>query len=114
MTNIHPNAIIEDGANIAEDVKIGAFTFVSKESVLKAGVEVMQGAQVYGNTTVGENTKIYPYAVIGMPPQDSGYTTEDDVKVIIGKNCKIREFVTINAGTKYGGSVTRIGDDCLL
>ncbi len=114
MTNIHPNAIIEDGANIAEDVKIGAFTFVSKESVLKAGVEVMQGAQVYGNITVGENTKIYPYAVIGMPPQDNGYTTEDDVKVIIGKNCKIREFVTINAGTKHGGSVTRIGNDCFI
>ena len=114
MTNIHPNAIIEDGANIADDVKMGAFTFVSKQTVLKSGVEVMQGAQVYGNTTVGENTKIYPYAVVGMPPQDSGYTTEDDVKVIIGKNCKIREFVTINAGTKHGGGVTRIGDDCFI
>lgn len=114
MANIHPNAIIEDGANIADDVTIGAFTFVSQKAVLKAGVEVMQGAQVYGDTTVGENTKIYPYAVVGMPPQDSGYTLEDDVKVIIGKNCKIREFVTINAGTSHGGGVTRIGDDCFI
>jgi len=114
MTNIHPNAIIEDGATLADDVKVGAFTFVSKKSVLKSGVEIMQGAQVYGNTTVGENTKIYPYAVVGMPPQDSGYTHEDDVKVIIGKNCKIREFVTINASTKHGGGVTRVGDDCFI
>ena len=114
MTNIHPNAIIEGGANIADDVKIGAFTFVSQKAVLKTGVEVMQGAQIYGDTLVGENTKIYPYAVVGMPPQDSGYTQEDDVKVIIGKNCKIREFVTINAGTTHGGGVTRIGDDCFI
>ena len=114
MANIHSNAIIEDGANIADNVKIGAFTFVSKKAVLKAGVEVMQGAQVYGDTTIGENTKIYPYAVVGMPPQDSGYTFEDDVKVIIGKNCKIREFVTINAGTSHGGGVTRIGNDCFI
>ena len=114
MANIHPNAIIEDGANIANDVKVGAFTFVSKKAVLKSGVEIMQGAQVYGDTTVGENTKIYPYAVIGMPPQDSGYVQEDDVKVIIGKNCKIREFVTINAGTKHGGGITCIGDNCFI
>jgi len=114
MSNIHPNAIIEDGATLADDVKVGAFTFVSKDAVLKSGVEIMQGAQVYGNTTVGEDTKIYPYAVVGMPPQDSGYVQEDDVKVIIGKNCKIREFVTINAGTKHGGGVTRIGDDCFI
>lgn len=114
MPNIHPSAIIEQGASIAQDVQIGAFTHISKGTVLKSGVEIMQGAQVYGNTTVGENTKIYPYAVVGTPPQDSGYKTEDDVKVIIGKNCKIREFVTINAGTVHGGGITRVGDDCFI
>jgi len=114
MLNIHPNAIIEAGATIADGVKVGAFTHISKDAVLKSGVEIMQGAQIYGNTTIGENTKVYPYAVVGMPPQDSGYTAEDDVKVIIGKNCKIREFVTINAGTTHGGGVTRVGDDCFI
>ncbi len=114
MANIHPSAIIEDGASIAEDVKVAAFAFVSSKSVLKSGVEIMQGAQVCGETFVGENTKIYQYAVVGMPPQDTGYTKEDAVKVIIGKNCLIREFVTINAGTKHGGGVTRVGDDCFI
>jgi len=114
MSNIHPNAIIEDGANIADDVKIAAFTHISKDAVLKSGVEIMQGAQVYGNTTICENTKVYPYAVVGMPPQDIGHKSEDDVKVIIGKNCTIREFVTINAGTKHGGGITRIGDNCFI
>ena len=114
MANIHPSAVIEDGASIADDVKIGAFAFVSSKSILKSGVEVMQGAQICGETFIGENTKIYQYAVVGMPPQDTGYTKEDAVKVIIGKNCLIREFVTINAGTTHGGGVTRVGDDCFI
>lgn len=114
MANIHPSAIIEDGASIAKDVKIGAFASISSESVLESGVEIMQGAQVCGETFVGKNTKIYPYAVVGMPPQDIGYAKEDVVKVIIGKNCLIREFVTINAGTSHGGGITRVGDDCFI
>lgn len=114
MSNIHQSAIIKDGAVIADDVKVGAFTHISKDTVLKSGVEIMQGAQVYGNTTIGENTKIYPYAVVGMPPQDIGHNPEDDVKVVIGKNCTIREFVTINAGTAHGGGTTKIGDNCFI
>jgi len=114
MAKIHISAIVEDGASIAEDVKIGPFSFISSKAVLKSGVEVMQGAGVYGNTTVGEGTLIYPHAIIGMPPQDSGYISEDDVKVTIGKNCIIREYVTINAGTKHGGGITTVGDNCFL
>lgn len=114
MSNIHPSAIIEDGATIAQDVKVGAYAFVSSKAILKSGVEIMQGAGVYGDTTIYEGTKICPYAVIGMPPQDIGYKPEDDVKVIIGANCTLREFVTVNAGTKKGGGITRIGDNCFI
>ncbi|MBL0687447.1 MAG: acyl-ACP--UDP-N-acetylglucosamine O-acyltransferase [Sulfurospirillum sp.] len=114
MTNIHPSAIIENRANIADNVKIGAFTFISKKAILKSGVEVMHGAQIYGDTTIGENTKIYPYAVIGIAPQARDLTKEDNVKVIIGKNSIIREFVTINEGTSNGGGITRIGNNCLI
>lgn len=114
MPNIHPTAIVEEGASLADDVKIGAYAFVSKDTTLKSGVEVMQGAQIYGITKVGEDTKICPYAVIGMPPQDTGYKPEDDVRVEIGHNVMIREFVTINAGTKKGGGVTRIGNNCFI
>lgn len=114
MQEIHPTAIIEEGANLADDVKIGAYAFVSATSVLKSGVEVMQGAQIYGMTKIGENTKVYPYAIIGMPPQDTGYKLEDDVKVEIGRDNTIREFVTINAGTKSGGGITKIGNNCFI
>ncbi len=114
MAQIHPTAIVEEGASLGEDVKIGAYAFVSASSVLHRGVEVMQGAQVYGLTTIGEHTKIYPYAVIGMPPQDISFKAEDDVRVEIGSNNTIREFVTINAGTKSGGGLTKIGDNCFI
>lgn len=114
MAQIHPSAVVEDGAVLEESVIIGPNAFVSRDAVLKNGVEIMQGAGVYGDTFIDENTKVYPYAIIGMPPQDIGYKSEDDVKVIVGKNCTIREFVTINAGTKHGGGITRIGDDCFI
>lgn len=114
MPTIHPTAIVEEGASLADDVKIGAYAFVSKDTTLKSGVEIMQGAQIYGVTKVGEDTKIYPYAVIGLPPQDTGYKPEDDVRVEIGHNVTIREFVTINAGTKKGGGITRIGNNCFI
>ncbi|WP_458700767.1 acyl-ACP--UDP-N-acetylglucosamine O-acyltransferase [Sulfurospirillum sp. 1307] len=114
MAQIHPSAVVEDGAVLEESVIIGPNAFVSKDAVLKNGVEIMQGAGVYGDTFIDENTKVYPYAIIGMPPQDIGYKSEDDVKVIVGKNCTIREFVTINAGTKHGGGITRIGDNCFI
>lgn len=114
MSNIHPTAIIEDGATLADDVVVGPYAFISKQANLRAGVEVMQGAGIYGDTLVGENTKIYQYAIIGTPPQDLGYKPEDDVKVVIGKNCVIREFVTVNAGTKKDKGVTTIGDNCFI
>ena len=114
MQEIHPTAIVEEGANLADDVKIGAYAFVSSGSTLKSGVEVMQGAQICGITKIGENTKVYPYAIIGMPPQDTGYKLEDDVCVEIGRDNTIREFVTINAGTKNGGGITRIGNNCFI
>ncbi|MDD3341972.1 MAG: acyl-ACP--UDP-N-acetylglucosamine O-acyltransferase [Sulfurospirillaceae bacterium] len=114
MPSIHATAIVEEGANLADDVIVGPYAFISAKATLKSGVEVMQGAQVYGSTKIGEDTKIYPYAIIGLPPQDIGYKEEDDVSVEIGRGNTIREFVTINAGTQKGGGITRIGSNCFI
>lgn len=114
MTQIHQNAVVEDGAVLGENVKVGAFAFVSSGVVLKDNVEIMQGAGIYGDTVIDEGTKIYPYAIIGMPPQDIGHKLEHDVKVRIGKNNILREFVTVNAGTHHGNGTTRIGDNCFI
>src|SRR6185369_14225842 len=66
-----------------------------------------------GNTQIGENTKVFPFASIGHAPQDLKYKGEKS-KLVIGKNNVIREHVTINPGTEGGGMLTQIGDNCLL
>ncbi len=114
MPTIHETAIVEEGANLADDVIIGPYAFISQNTTLKSGVEVMQGAQIHGVTKIGEDTKVYPYAIIGLPPQDTGYKKEDNVSVEIGRGNTIREFVTINAGTQKGGGITRIGTNCFI
>ena len=114
MSKIHPNAVVEEGAIIGKDVVIQAGAFVSSKSVLKDGVTIMQGAGVYGDTTIGEGTMLSPYAIVGMDPQDVSYSPEDEGKLLIGKNNKIREFCTINSGTKNGDGYTRIGDNCVI
>ena len=73
----------------------------------------ISNVHIEGKTIVGEGTKIYPFSSIGTPPQDKKYKGEDN-SLEIGKNNIIREYVTINPGTKGGGEKTIIGDNCLL
>ena len=76
-------------------------------------VELISNVHIEGNTKIGKATKIFPFASIGTPPQDKKYKGEDN-SLEIGKNNIIREYVTINPGTKGGGGKTIIGDNCLL
>lgn len=110
---IHPLAVVEPGAELGAGVKIGPFCTVGKNVVLHDGVELVSNAAVAGHTEIGENGRVFPFASVGHLPQDVKYEGEE-TQLIIGKNCTIRENVTINPGTKFGGMVTRIGDDCLL
>ncbi len=113
MKKIHPTAIIEDGAVIGDNVEIGAYTFISKGAKIANGVKIMQGAQIHGDTEIGENTFVFYNAVVGSIPQDLKYKGEK-VKLVIGKNNKIREFTFLNPGTEGGGFVTSIGDGNLI
>jgi len=113
MSNIHPTAIIEEGAKIAKSAKIGAFTYISKESEISENVQIFQGAQIWGDTKIGEGTKIYSHAVIGQVPQDLKFHGEK-VKLIIGKNNTIREFAFFNPGTENDKGYTKIGDNNLF
>ncbi len=113
MQNIHPTAIVEDGAKIEKSVRIGAYSFVSKNSVLHKGVVVAQGAQIHGHTEIGENTKIFQNAAIGSIPQDLKFRG-GDVKLVIGKNNTIREFAFFNPGTEDDKGETKIGDHNLF
>lgn len=110
---IHPTAIIEDGASIADSVAIGPWCRVSSRATLAEGVELKSHVVIDGRTSVGPRTVVYPFAVLGGPPQHLGYKGED-TSVRIGADCIIREHATVNAGTVAGRGETLIGDKCFL
>ncbi len=111
--DIHPSAIIEEGAQLGDRVRIGPFCQVGAKVQLHDGVELKSHAVVTGDTEIGEDTVIFPFAVIGEIPQDLKFGGEE-TQLIIGKRNRIREGVTMNTGTKGGGGLTKVGDDCLF
>ncbi len=113
MVDIHSSAVIEQGAQLGEDVRIGPFCVVGGEVNLGDGVELVSNVVVAGDTTIGANTRVFPFASIGHPPQDLKYKGEHS-RLEIGCNNIIREHVTINPGTEGGGLLTSVGNNCLI
>lgn len=113
MSQIHPSAIIEPGAQLGENVSIGPFCIVGPQVVLEDGVTLKGHVLVTGRTRIGPETVIFSFSSIGEIPQDLKFGGED-TELIVGARNRIREHVTLNTGTAGGGGVTRIGDDCLL
>lgn len=111
--NIHPSAIIEEGAVIGAEAQIGPFCVVGADVRLDARVVLKSHAVVTGDTEVGEETVIFPFANVGDVPQDLKFRGEK-TKLIVGARNKIREGVTMNTGTEGGGGVTRVGDNNLF
>ena len=110
---IHKTAIIDNNAKISESAEIGPYTVIGPNVVIEANVKIHSHVNINGNTIIGKNNQIYPFASIGNDPQDLKYNGEE-TKLIIGKNNKIREYVTINPGTVGGGGITSIGNNCLF
>ncbi len=110
---IHPSAQIEPGATIGAGASVGPFSLVGAEVTLGAGVDVRSHVVVAGWTGIGEGTVIYPFACIGEVPQDLKFGGER-TRLEIGARNRIREHVTMNAGTAGGGGVTRVGSDGLF
>lgn len=113
MPNIHPSAIVDPKARIADTATIGPFCVVGPDVELAENVELVSHVAVAGRTSVGEGTRIFPFASIGHQPQDLKFKGEPST-LSIGKNCQIREHVTMNPGTEGGGMVTKVGDNCLF
>ena len=110
---IHNTAIIESSANISKNVKIGPYSIIGANVEIGDGTEIQSHVSIVGKTKIGKNNKIYPFASIGNDPQDLKFQGEE-TKLEIGDNNKIREYVTINPGTKGGGGLTKIGNNCLF
>lgn len=113
MTNIHPTAIVDAKAKLDAGVSVGPYCIVGPDVELAAGVELVAHVVVGGRTKVGAGTKIYPFASIGLQPQDLKYKGEPS-ELVIGQRNQIREHVTMNPGTEGGGMLTKVGDDCLF
>jgi len=113
MPFIHPSAIVDPNARVADNVIIGPYCVVGANVVLGDAVELISHVVVEGRTTIGANTRVFPFASIGHRPQDLKYHGEPST-LEIGSGNQIREYVTMQPGTEGGGMVTKVGDNCLF
>ena len=113
MTGIHPTSVVDPAAKIGAGVSIGPFSVVGAGVVLGDGVVLRSHVVVDGDTEIGAGTQIFPFASIGLPPQDLKYQGEAS-RLVIGAGNVLREYVTVNPGTKGGGLLTSVGDNGLF
>jgi len=112
MNQIHETAVVEPGAEL-EGVTVGPYCVVRSGVKIGSGTTLVAHVYIEGKTTIGQDNVIYPFASIGMRPQDLKYHGENST-VVIGDRNHIRESATIHRGTEQGRMETRIGNDCLL
>jgi UDP-N-acetylglucosamine acyltransferase len=113
MADIHPTALVDPRAELADDVVIGPYCIVGPKVTLESGVRLEAHVVVTGRTTVGEDCRVFSFAALGHRPQDMKYQGED-TELLIGRNNQIREHVTMHPGTAGGGGRTRVGSDGLF
>jgi len=113
MANIHATAVVDPSTKLGTNVEIGPFCLIGPNVELGDGVVVRSHTAIDGRTKIGAGSKIFPFASIGLPPQDIKYHNEPST-LEIGPNTTIREYVTINPGTEGGYMATKVGANCLL
>ena len=110
---IHKTAVIDPKAKLNSGVKVGPYSVIGANVEIDENTEIQSHVSIVGDTKIGKNNKIYPFASIGNDPQDLKFQGEK-TKLEIGNNNKIREYVTINPGTQGGGGLTKLGNNCLF
>lgn len=111
--SIHPTAIIDPGARLADGVTVGPYAVIGPNVQVAEGSEIMAHAVIARNTAIGTGCRVFPMAVVGYEPQDLKYHGEP-YQIIIGNDVTIREFVSIHGGTVHGDGKTEIGDGSML
>lgn len=111
--SIHPTAIVDPAARLADDCEVGPYAIIGADVTLGARCSVGPHALLEGPSTFGEDNRIYGHAVLGTPPQDLKYHGEK-TRLEVGSRNQFREFSTVHRGTVTGHGVTRIGDDNLF
>ena len=110
---IDKTSVVHPKAKLASGVKLGPFCSVGENVQLDEGVELVSHVVIGGRTTIGEGTKIFPFACVGLEPQDLKFSGESSSLVVVKHNI-ISENVTMNPGTSGGGMLTSTGDNCLF
>ena len=110
---IDKTAIINNNAKIHSTAKIGPFTVIGPNVEIGEKVTIHSHVNISGNTKIGKGNTFYPFASIGNDPQDLKFNGEKTL-LEIGDNNRFREYVTVNPGTVGGGSLTKIGNNCLF
>jgi UDP-N-acetylglucosamine acyltransferase len=106
---IHPTALIDPAARLADDVEIGAYSIIGPNVEIGSGTRIGPHVVVDGYTRIGKNNRIFQFNSLGAEPQDKKYSGEP-TRLEIGDNNTIREFCTFNTGTAQDAGVTRLGD----
>lgn len=107
--NIHPTAIVDTKAELADDVTVGAFSIIGPDVKIDSGTRVGSHVVINGHTSIGKKNEIFQFSSLGEAPQDKKYKDEP-TKLEIGDHNTIREFCTFNRGTAQDKGITKIGD----
>lgn len=112
-TNIHPTAVVDSTAIVPASCKIGPYCVVGPRVQMGENCELISHVVLQGPTQLGRENRIFPFASVGVGPQDLSYKGEP-TRLEIGDRNQIREFVTIHRGTVKGGGLTKVGSNCLI
>ncbi|EQC47615.1 acyl-ACP--UDP-N-acetylglucosamine O-acyltransferase [Bacteriovorax sp. Seq25_V] len=113
MANIHPTAIIAEGAKLGENVEVGPYSIIGPNVEIGDNCKIRSHVLIDGHTIIGKNNDIFQYSSIGAEPQDTSYKGEP-TRTVIGDNNTFREYVSIHRGTLKDKEVTTIGSNCLF
>lgn len=110
---IHPTAIIDPSAELADDVKVGPYSIIGAHVRIDSGTEILSHVVIRQNTRIGRNNRIFQFASIGEDCQDLKYRGEE-TWLEIGDHNSIREHCTLHRGTVQDNGLTKIGSHNLL
>jgi UDP-N-acetylglucosamine acyltransferase len=110
--SIHPTALVAPGAEVGSGVEIGPYCIVGGEARIGEGARLRSHVVIEGQTEIGAGCDIYPFVLLGTPPQHAAYKQGDPCRLVIGARNLIREHVTMHGGSSVGRGITRVGDDC--
>jgi UDP-N-acetylglucosamine acyltransferase len=112
-TQIHPTAIVDPSAELAEGVSVDAYAIIDGQVEIGRDCRIGPYSRITGWTTIGARNRFESHCSIGAPPQDLKYDGEE-TRLEIGDGNTFREFVTIHRGTPGGGGITRIAHSSLF